>query len=301
MKSLRLRTLVISIGAFYVLVAGSTDAAQTEIISYPALYSGKSANRSYVIQLLKLALEKAGVPYSLQPIPPLPQERSITQLEAGKDLRILWAMTNADREQRLLPIRIPIYKGLAGWRVAMVAESRPNPLTTVTSLSPLKQLKTAQGWDWPDTKILEGNGLSVYGVTDYNAIYRMLDAGRIDFYPRAVNEVYDEIELLKPQGVVLDQNLLIHYPTASYFFLNKRDHQLAAQIESGLEKAIKDGSFDRLFLAAFGDNLRRLNLDKRTVIELKNPNAPPDNLLARKALWFTPAMLKRTKSVPRSS
>ena len=67
---------------------------------------------------------------------------------------------------------------------------------------------------------------------------------------------------------------------------------LAKTIEDGLEKALKDGSFDKLFLEYHGDVLARANVKNRTVIDLPNPFLPPLTPLNRKDLWFDTRMLK---------
>jgi hypothetical protein len=53
-----------------------------------------------------------------------------------------------------------------------------------------------------------------------------------------------------------------------------------------LEKAVADGSFDRLFDQYHGDRLRNAQLDKRTVIELKNPLMTPGTPSDRPELWY---------------
>ena len=61
---------------------------------------------------------------------------------------------------------------------------------------------------------------------------------------------------------------------------------MAEDIRQGLEKAIADGSFDKLFLQYFGERLRRAGLEKRTVIELKNPLLTSETPSGRPELWY---------------
>jgi hypothetical protein len=63
--------------------------------------------------------------------------------------------------------------------------------------------------------------------------------------------------------------------------------ELAEAIRSGLEAALADGSFDRLFRQYFGDALERTQLARRRIIELQNPLAPALPL-NRPELWFDP-------------
>lgn len=75
---------------------------------------------------------------------------------------------------------------------------------------------------------------------------------------------------------------------ADYFFVNKQDTKLAQAINTGLERALANGQFDRLFYAFNGAQIRQARLAQRTVIELHNPQLPEGTPLGRKALWFDP-------------
>jgi hypothetical protein len=82
--------------------------------------------------------------------------------------------------------------------------------------------------------------------------------------------------------------LALHYPTAMYFFVSKQRPELAADIRKGLDIALRDGSFEALFLQNFGEVLKRSRLDKRRVFELKNPLLPPETPLGDARLWYRP-------------
>ena len=64
-------------------------------------------------------------------------------------------------------------------------------------------------------------------------------------------------------------------------------HVLQPQAQPGLEQALADGSFDRLFFAHYGDALQRARLSERQLIELDNPLLPPDTPLQRAELWLS--------------
>ena len=52
------------------------------------------------------------------------------------------------------------------------------------------------------------------------------------------------------------------------------------------EKAILDGSFDKLFQQYFGEGIRKAHLETRTVIELQNPLLTPETPTNRPELWY---------------
>jgi ABC-type amino acid transport substrate-binding protein len=250
----------------------------------------------YALALLNAALERTPGRYQLQPTPqPMAQSRASLAIENdSKSVQVMWTMTTREREERLLPIRIPIYRGLIGWRVLLQRSDNAEQLAAVRSLDQLKRFSFGQRHDWPDTAILRINGLKVVTSQHYPGLFQMLAAGRFDLFPREVVVAWQEQALARENGLDLsiDNYLLLHYPTAFYFFTSRNRPDLAADIERGLEAMIADGSFQRLFEQYHGDTLRQARLHKRHIIELHNPDLPPATPFSRKALWFQPEEFK---------
>ncbi|WP_208600199.1 substrate-binding periplasmic protein [Pseudomonas anguilliseptica] len=267
----------------------------TERLNYP-LHSDGIDPEAYALALLSVALERTPGRYRLQPTPvPMAQSRALLAIEHdSKSVQVMWTMTTREREARLLPIRIPIYRGLIGWRVLMQRGNAAEQLASVENLDELKRFNFGQRHDWPDTAILRANGLKVVTSQHYRGLFQMLAAGRFDLFPREVVVAWQEQARAVEDGLALsiDNHLLLHYPTAFYFFTSRNRADLAADIERGLEAMIADGSFQRLFEQYHGDTLRQANLHQRRIIELHNPDLPPATPFARKELWFQPKELK---------
>jgi hypothetical protein len=173
--------------------------ADPQAVRYPRSFSGYEYRDSYVLELLQLALDKAGSEQTLQPsVLSMEQRRALTELELGRSVDVVWSMTSAEREARLLPVRIGIDKGLMGWRIALLSKSQQHRLKAVHSLADLHQLRAGQGHDWPDRKTLEHNGLPVVASSSYESLFRMLTAGRFDYFPRSLLEIWDEVDSQPP-------------------------------------------------------------------------------------------------------
>ena len=123
----------------------------------------------------------------------------------------------------------------------------------------------------------------------------MLVAGRFDYFPRSVTEALREASIYKDQGIRIDKHIMLHYPTAMYYFVNKKAVTLAKDIEYGLNKAIRDGTFDKLFLEYNLDSIKKSGLESRQVFHLQNPFLPKGTPLDRDELWYAPTM-KRIKT-----
>lgn len=257
-------------------------------ITYPRSLSANDQRNLYPLKVLELALDATGVRYTLTPSDKiLLQAKSIRQLKENRDINVIWTMTSIQREKDLLPIRIPITKGLIGWRVLLIRESDGERFSVVRSLRELRSLHPVQGLSWPDTKILQSNGFNVETVVDFLDAISAIQSGTGDFLPRSIPEVLPELRGLPTDSdIVLEPNLLLHYPAAHYFFVNKANKTLANLIENGLRITIENGDFERLFEAHFEDIIPRLNIENRQMFRLSNPQIPDETPLDDASLWY---------------
>ena len=267
--------------------------AHAGTIYYPAPQAFENGKSDFAFDLLQLALAKAGSAHRAELAPLYRQQnRAIAELLANSGkIHVVGTMTSAEREAQMLPVRIPISKGLIGWRILLVSQDRKDWLREVRSAGELKGIRIALGQDWPDLAVLQAAGLAPDTVPSYGRLFGMLKAHRIDAVPRSVNEIWSEVS--RHPGLAAEAHLALHYPAADYFFVHRDNAALAEEIRRGLELAQADGSFDRLLLAYYRGMLARAALDKRRVIELPNPGLPPATPLARKELWLTPEQLRR--------
>lgn len=288
-----LKTLHASLVCLLLLAAWPVQAEKISVV-YSREIPEADSRLDYPVRLLELALKKSGTHYDIRSYPrPMPQGAALTRLATGAGVNVVWSMTSKDREEQLLPIRVPIDKGLFGYRIAFVREQHRGIISGVKGLDDLRAFAAGQGHDWPDTDILQGNGLRVATSTAYEGLFAMLQAGRFDYFPRSILEIWDETALASKQQLVVEDKVLLHYPAAIYFFVNKKDAALASAIEAGLHKAMADGSFDTLFYERFGDVIKRANLRGRVAIALTNPLLPAATPLGRKALWLDVANLPK--------
>ncbi len=172
---------------------------------------------SYPIALLHLAIEKSGTDYQLVPSGQvMTQHRTLRQLGSKTGLDVVWTMTSPEREKELRPIRVPIDRGLIGWRLLLIHKDNEQKIQQLDE----KQLKTSpsiQGSDWPDYPILKANHFRVLGSGDFDAMFKMLQAKRIDYFPRSITRNLARItakkrhvaELLHPSGCCITRLLCI--------------------------------------------------------------------------------------------
>lgn len=288
------RNWVITLGVLTCLLSAPGHALQYNKsgvleITHPTSSNAYFKQRDgYFLEVLKLALDKTGQEYVLKPLilPPMSETRSNKYLHAGR-YDIHWLMTNNRHEEGLLPIRIPLFKGLIGWRLLLVHKKSLQEFANISQLGDLKTKKVVHGLDWPDTSVLVSNGFNLRTSLDWLSLYRLLDSRQADFFPRSVTEIWNENDTNISPNVVVEKTLVLRYPAAYYFFVSKANTTLAALVEQGLNAAVADGSFDALFYRTFSSHLERAHLDSRKMIDLSNPLLPPHTPLHRKELWYS--------------
>ena len=261
-------------------------ATGVEVVRFPRPEFEGDRRYDYAMQLLQLALSKTATEYRIQPAEiAMNQERQVLEIEAGRTIDVGPIPSSADREARLLPIRIPINKGVLGWRLGLIRKGDEGLIEGVNTLNDLKGVRLAQGQEWPDTQILRANGIDVITAPRYEGLFKMLAGRRFDYFPRSVMEIWDE-QAINADTLAVEPHLALHYFYDAYFMVNRRNTRLAQDIREGLEKAIADGSFDKLFQQYYGERLRKAHLETRTVIELRNPLLTPGTPSDRPELWY---------------
>lgn len=281
------RRALIGALSFVATAVGAQDAPIR--LRTPRHAAARDPMGGYAPELLALALSRTPRRYDIEQSPEnLAQGRAVVEmLRPDAPIDVLWTVTTPERQAALLPIRIPVERGLFGWRVALVRRTDADRLAAVRTLAELARFQAGQKHDWPDTGILRANGLPVQTSSQYESLFGMLNLGRIDYFPRSVLEIQAELEAHPTLDLAIEPHLVLRYPSAMYFFVSPRRPELAADIALGLEKAQADGSFEKLFQRHFRDTIESLRLRERRVLALSNPTLPPDVPLRRRDWWMT--------------
>ena len=244
------------------------------LVRYHGAVSGANPYEAYYAALLNRALSETQSEFGGFDLKPVytnfSQGRSVAALQQGKVFDVIWTMTSIDREEELLPVRIPLLKGLMGYRLFLIPKGKQYKFDRITSLDQLKQMTCGQSIDWPDTKILLDNGFRLV-TAPADSLISMLKAGRFEYFPRGVQEIWGE--LASHLELEVERRLMLHYPAPMYFFVNKNNTNLADRLTIGLQRAIDNGGFDELFefhKVAY-QIYEKANLAERFVLPIDNP------------------------------
>lgn len=255
--------------------------------------TAQNHSQEYFVTLLQMALEESRQPgeqfeyrYSEHDYS---QARWINQLESDRGNMVIWTMTNRQREASLLPVRIPLFKGLFGHRVFIIRKKDQPLFNQVRTREDLQKFVAGQGIHWPDVDILQANQLPVTTGANVESLFKMLKARRFDYFPRGVAEAWYEMSSLRDPELAVEESLMLVYPTAVYYFVNKNNTQLARRIETGLEALIDNGRFDAFFQAhqRTQEGLAQVVSKPRRPIYLDNPDLPENLPGPEERYWIS--------------
>lgn len=260
---------------------------------YPPPESPNDHRTDYYWRLLDAALQategKWG-PYELVPSAvAMNSDRAQMLLTRSEEITVIARTTSTERETTLMPILIPLDKGLTGYRLFLVQKSMQERVQKVKTLDDLKALRIGQKSQWVDVDILQASGLQVVGSLDYESLFRMLPAGRFDLLSRGVNEIQQEWELHRKDNpeLTIERSLLLYYPLPRYFFFapTPQGEQLAQRAREGLERLHANKEFERLYQAYKREILHGLDLSGRRLLRIPNPQLSSQTPLGKTAYW----------------
>ncbi len=249
-----------------------------ETARYWSSLSRSSSRALYEEKLITEILEKSKDKYGDYQLEivhtPMTSERGYRELKLGTLINFqtnpITRPLNAD-EIQVLPHGL--MKGIMGYRRCITRRGDLPRFESVKTAEDLRNFKIGQVANWTDSDIFKANGYPVYEGPDLDAMFLMLSRGRFDCFPLGISEVEEElsrIATLYPDLVAVP-DLVLHYPLPVRLQVRKESSQLIERLEYGLERMLKDGSFDKLFNTYFGDVVKRLKSPKTRQIDLSNP------------------------------
>lgn len=284
--------IIILLGLQLTLVT-AVSAASLEVI-YPRPQSAMDTRENDVIELLQMALKKtenSDGPFELRPAKKhMNESRYRMQLKKGRKVSIIWSTVTQELEKELLPIRIPIRRGILGYRVFLIRKQDKDRFSAIHTLAGLKKLRVGQGRDWNDVHVFRHNKFNLVTGSTYEGLFGMLIKKRFDYFSRGINEAWPEYETRKNTlpDLYVEQNILLYYPWPKYFFVSPQNTRLADRIKRGLNVMIKEGSFVKLFYKYNQPIIDRANLKNRRLFKIDNPLLPATAPIERKELWYDP-------------
>ena len=239
---------------------------------------GVPATHDYTYELaaIRLALENADGEHSLEIVPlPVVSNRRLRQMLINGDEGINLGLSGYDPEleEALVPVTIPLTRGLLGYRLLVVKQDRLEELSHIHTLEELRKVQIGSGYRWQENHILQENGLSLQ-LGHYENLWAMLGWERFDIFHRGAHEVFDELEVRQSgHFAILPQvAMALRFDYFLYVPADRPDlHRILLQ---GLNRAYDNGSFMELFEnhPIIKETMERADFGSREVIHLKTPD-----------------------------
>lgn len=211
--------------------------------------------------------------YELVASDPMEQGRVLRFLAQSPNIDIAVFGPNKFRETVAIPVRFPVTGTLLSYRVCLIQQGKQSLFNGIANLNQLvgSKLVIGQHQDWPDTSIMEANGLTLWKSTKYAILFDQLSVGRFDCFSRGANEIVQEFDSHPNKGLAIEDSMMIYYPFPLFYFVNKANPELAKRVELGLNRVYQSGEYNQMFKQEFGASLTKLHLAERNPIELVNP------------------------------
>lgn len=247
-------------------------------------------NHTVLIKALDETVETHGSYHLEKDLPATQRQRTLMELIRGRNINVHIVPTQKEWEEKTIPIRIPILKGLLSYRIFLINKSKQINFTEVQSLDDLKTLNAGLRQQWSTTQVLQFHGFGITTSSSYEGLFRMLNLNRFDYFPRGINEIFQEFDSRQKTltQITIESSMALYLPMPTYIFVSPRNPEIAQRIETGLMKIIKDGRFDKLFYDYHGAYIERANLANRKIYSVDNPFLSSQTPFNKKNLWFTP-------------
>lgn len=238
-----------------------------------------------VFSLLKLSLSKTDYTPCFQYIPNhITRSREIRFIQSGA-ARILWASPGSAVEGDLRAVRIPVFKGMTGYRLLLVRHGDEERFKNIATLDDLREMRVGVGARWGDRLVYEAAGLPIQ-TASFNTLWQMLEMSRFDYMTLGIHEPWNSLKR-HDESIVVEPRLLLTYEMAAYFYVGKEDQMLHKALSSGMDRALKDGSYDKMLFSSklIREAVQNAGIKDRHVLHIPNPHVPADFPRQIKEYW----------------
>lgn len=257
-------------------------------------FSREDTRDRYTLRLLTAALDASAArygPYLLRKAKlGMERDRLLREMVKGEMVNLSAQITSQEWERELVPVRIPVDKGLAGYRISLIDGRRQPQFSTIRTLEQLKRIPLGAGRQWSSATVFQRAGFNVVLGNSTPGLHSMLAADRFPHFPRGMEEaLYERTQYIHAfPYLAVEESFVIYMPLPRYFFLAPGQPRLAERLEYGLHALLADGRFDRIFHEFYDGVIEQIGLRKRRVFRLDNPTLSPQTPLSRKNYWYDP-------------
>lgn len=236
----------------------------------------------FVRVLTKKALKAAGVDAEFVYAPKCNERRKLYMLKNGVSHMDFMPAT-PDRIKHfengeIWHIPVPFDRGLLGYRLNLLIESRKDILKEVDSVEKLRNFTIGQGEGWMDVMLYRNVGVPTKEVRYWRdaEFVRQMKTGFIDIFPLGLEESLSyfipHFQQFYPE-LTYDEHILLRYPWFRFVWVSPKAENaqmLYDALKRGFDIIIESGEYMKTW-----EELRQAPDEKyfkgRTIIDIENP------------------------------
>lgn len=214
--------------------------------------------------------------------------RALSSIKSGDLINLFIAPASQIWDNNAIAIKIPIRLGLLSYRLLMINRQDLEKFKNIRTFEQLSQLTAGLQEDWETTKIFRALGMKVATGRNFEGLFLMLNRRRFNYIPRAIYEVYDELDTREDQlaNVVVEPTLALYLPMITYIYVSPKAPKIAQRVKLGLGKLFESGELRELLNKYYAQDIQRANLENRHIITIPNTYLNSKEQLNDKYIWL---------------
>lgn len=275
--------------SFFILFSYSAYAIDVIKTVTPISGGGKSTayKNEVLLRALELSEEEFGLFSIKNTIVNMKPDRAIASMQSGDLINVAIIAANKEWDQKTIAIRTPIRGGTLSYRLLLANKEDAQYLSSISTLPELKKLVAGLQNDWSTTEIFKTSSIPRIISQNFEGLFLMLDRHRIDYIPRAIYEIFDELSSRnnKLENVMIAPNVALYIPMVSYIYVSPQEKIIAARLTLGLKKLTQSGELRRIFDKYYAKDIALSQLKGRNIIRINNPYFNDLNPLNTENIW----------------
>lgn len=249
-----MKRFVINLSLLLLLFAHESSSQEVVRFNTGPNATAKSADnfikKRYPVGLLDIALantvEEYG-PYTLKPSKVgYKRSRAMRFLTQGQNIDVMWGKEGGFVDSGLIPIRIPIFRQAANYRVFVIRKDDRQKFENIQNEKQLQQMKLGVTRHSHLVKPLKKLGYKVVNsAQSTDRLRKMLRHKRFDYISVPANATTGFIH--ENPDLIVSERLAWQFPQEYYFYVHPDNEKLYQRIKLGLEKAEQSGEFKQFF------------------------------------------------------
>ncbi|MCF2950405.1 hypothetical protein L0668_20010 [Paraglaciecola aquimarina] len=198
--------------------------------------------------------------------------RALEETISGENINLFISPNSDVWDKGTISIKVPIRQGLLSYRLLLIKKSNLKKFENVNSIEDLKSLKAGLHADWVTTKVFKEQGFGVSVGHNFEGLFQMLQKERFDYFPRAVYEIYDELETRQAmlKDITIEPTIALFLPMETYVHASPNAPRIAKRMGDGLTRLLDSGELKMIFEKYYEKDIARANLSHRKIIKIEN-------------------------------